>query len=83
MSQSLSAKDVFADALELETVERAAFVHKACAGNPALLADVLGLIATHDNARNFLNLPTIAGQEQPAEAPGTIIGNYKLRELIG
>jgi hypothetical protein len=83
MRESIIAKEVFADALEVEPVGRDVFVRDACAGNAALLADVLGLIATHDQAKNFLSVPAISGVESLGEGPGTVIGNSKCASMSG
>jgi eukaryotic-like serine/threonine-protein kinase len=87
MSDFITAKELFADALEVDPSERETFIQRACGDNAALMADVLGLVATHEKARNFLNMRAITGLpvevKTPGEGPGTLIGNYKLRELIG
>jgi serine/threonine protein kinase/tetratricopeptide (TPR) repeat protein len=76
-----SAKEVFADALEMEPAERSAFIERACEGHTAVVAEVHQLLSMHESARKFLSLPTKS--PDLGEAPGTIIGKYKLRELIG
>jgi serine/threonine protein kinase/tetratricopeptide (TPR) repeat protein len=66
---------------------RAAYLNDACP-DAAVRVRIEALLAVHDQERSFLNppgaaySPTIA--ERPlTEAPGTIIGPYKLLEQIG
>lgn len=77
------AKDVFADALDMEPPRREAFIRQACRGDDVLIAEVLGLVSAHEGSKNFLSLTTITGEPDAGESPGTRIGKYKLRELIG
>ncbi len=85
MSQTPSAKSLFLEALDLAPAARAAFLERACAGDAALRARVAELLEVFEGAGPFLGAPTVvgAGQSGPAEGPGTIIGRYKLLQLIG
>jgi serine/threonine protein kinase/tetratricopeptide (TPR) repeat protein len=99
VSQQLSPKDIFNDALGLPPGERAAFVERACGGDAALRAAVEELLALHEGAPRFLAAPTAAAAEAtPAagradapdatvasagEGPGARIGRYRLLQLIG
>jgi len=92
-----SAKDLFLAALDVEPAERAAFLDDACAGDAALQHQIEALLRVHDEPDSLLDSPRIdlglsgdAGSnpgiplDQPiAEAPGTMIGRYKLLEQIG
>src|SRR5206468_6275012 len=65
-----------------------AYVREACAGDDQLLARVRQLLRAHAGAGSFLEapapVPDATVDEQPVcEAPGTIIGPYKLLEQIG
>lgn len=79
---------LFAEALEqADPQARAAFLERACQGDPALRERIDRLLAQHENASAFLESspvqlePTIDG---PAtERPDTVIGPYKLLEHIG
>ncbi len=79
---------IFSMAIQFENhSERDAYVVKACGDNQKLLADVQALLQHHD-ASSFLDAPTfepeVTMDDSPvAEGPGTIIGPYKLLELIG
>ena len=80
-----NAKDIFAEALRLaNAAERAAYLDRTCAGDPALRQEVESLLGAYAQAGDFLR-PTISILE-PDPAPehaGTRIGRYKLLEQIG
>ena len=89
-SNSRSDKDIFFEALEKRTpAERAAFLERACTGDPARRARLDALLADHFQTDTFMNNP--AGREEDTamaepsveEAPGKTIGRYKLLEKIG
>jgi serine/threonine protein kinase/tetratricopeptide (TPR) repeat protein len=84
---SLPEESIFAQAVEIgSAAERAAFLDRACGNNVALRAEVESLLRAHDRSGDILDLsengqPTT---ELPAhERPGTVIGPYKLLEIIG
>ena len=80
---------IFNEALDLDSsADRAAYLDRACAGDPALRARVEALLAVHDRAGDFLESPAMtptidAVPQGPAEGVGTVIGPYKLLEQIG
>jgi WD40 repeat protein/serine/threonine protein kinase len=80
---------IFNEALELDSPEdRAAYLDRACKGDAALRARVEELLAVHDRAGDFLESPAPAPDltaelAGPAEAVGTVIGPYRLMELLG
>ncbi|AOS45670.1 Serine/threonine-protein kinase PknB [Lacunisphaera limnophila] len=77
-------EDIFAEALELPATARAAYLARACAGDPVRLARLTALLGAHDAARSFLEQPVTARPPEPAtEAPGTVIGPYTLRQRLG
>src|SRR5262245_36048260 len=84
----MSAKDesVFAVAFGIQdAAERAAFLDRACTGNPGLRQEVESLLAAYA-AGEFLEAPApgVAVEEVGVhEGPGTVIGPYKLLEQIG
>jgi serine/threonine protein kinase len=80
-------ESVFAEALEIEDLQaQAAFLDRACAGNPALRKSVQSLLSAY-GAGQFLELPAPAPDattdEPISERPGAVIGPYKLMEQIG
>ena len=80
------AKDIFIRALDYTAhVERAGYVRSVCGEDQQLQAHVEALLKAHDVPSRFLEPPTIDDSStlQTSEGPGTVIGRYKLLELIG
>src|SRR5262245_59475789 len=83
-------KSVFGRAVEIASpAERAAFLDEACAGHPAVRAEVEGFLKALDNAGSFMRYPAAPAGETAdydtpiAEGEGTVVGPYTLREQIG
>src|SRR5262249_678327 len=80
---------IFFAALEKDSPqERAAYLDEACAGDPDLRRRIEKMLAAQAQAGTFLEQPALAiggtVKDLPiAEAPGTMIGKYKLLEPIG
>jgi WD40 repeat protein/serine/threonine protein kinase len=80
---------VLGDALEyVSPAERAAFLERACAGDPARRERVEALLRAHEAAGIFLQgdpppAEAATTDEAPRERPGAVIGPYKLLEQIG
>src|SRR5262245_48771373 len=89
MPDQLSDLDaIFCEAIELRSPEdRAAFVSRACAGDETLRQEVESLVAAHFRANSFLDQPITPAAATAAyvapDAPGTLVGPYKLLEQIG
>jgi serine/threonine protein kinase/tetratricopeptide (TPR) repeat protein len=83
----LNAKAVFDHAHELRSpVERRAYLDQACADAPELREKVEALLRAYDDAGSFLeSSPPELGtvEHRPDEGPGSVIGPYKLLQLIG
>jgi serine/threonine-protein kinase len=82
----MQEQTVFVEALERDDpADRAAFLDRACAADPALRERVERLLRRHDQTGSFLDAPafTPAIDEAVTERPGTVIGPYKLLEQIG
>src|SRR5262245_21754401 len=83
----MNEQSIFIAALERKSPERQQFLDEACADNPPLRARVDKLLASHEQAIDFMDQP--AGRlaptmnQAPLARPGTQIGPYKLREQIG
>src|SRR5262245_26402808 len=78
--------EILADALRLPMDERETFVRHACAGDPDLETEVRSLLGPAGRAGGFLAQPTtgdVAARGPTSEGPGTVIGRYRLLELIG
>ncbi len=88
-------KQVFHEALEQPGAQRGDFVAATCGEDRDLLTQVEALLAASDEAGEFLASPTMddangaanavseAGAAVPPEGPGSIIGPYKLLQVIG
>ncbi len=87
MSQTRSIKEIFGDALELPESERGAFLESACGQDQTLRQQVEDLLALYQGAPAFLASAQKAAKEatrgSPLEGPGTLIGRYKLLQVIG
>src|SRR5438128_7244836 len=80
--------DLFAAAIELPVAERAAYLDRACSGDPDLRQRVDGLLKEHDDLGNFPEKRPSKGAAQGGpraigEKPGDRIGHYKLLQQIG
>jgi serine/threonine protein kinase len=81
-------KSIFLAAVEIDpAADRAAFLDRSCAGDPALRAQVDALLAAHDDPPRLLDVPedatpTVDEPGRPDHA-GTVIGPYKLLQVIG
>ncbi|HVK08826.1 MAG TPA: WD40 repeat domain-containing serine/threonine protein kinase [Gemmataceae bacterium] len=83
----MTDESVFTAALALPESDRAAYLDRACAGNPSLRADIQALLAAHA-ASHFLDRPpadvAATGAFRPtAAAVGDRVGPYKLLQQLG
>ncbi|MHC4320279.1 MAG: serine/threonine-protein kinase, partial [Planctomycetota bacterium] len=83
-----SVEVIFSAALEQGTeAERATFLKEVCGGDGELWGRVDALLDAHTSAGSFLERPVLGGATvdlaPPGEGPGTMIGPYKLIQLIG
>src|SRR5262245_55269146 len=79
---------IFKAAAKLPPSERADYLDEACGGDARLRSEVESLLKAHDASGDFLSaedrrLASTAAEARVAEGPGTIVGLYKLKELIG
>jgi serine/threonine protein kinase/tetratricopeptide (TPR) repeat protein len=85
----MNEEEIFNEAISLSgPQERAAFLERACAGNPALRASVDALLEANVGASGFLNAPApglaaTLNVTAIRESPGAIIGCYKLLQQLG
>jgi serine/threonine protein kinase/tetratricopeptide (TPR) repeat protein len=88
----MTERKIFIAALQqVDPAQRQAYLNEACAGQPELRQQVEYLLRLHEGAGSFLDKPADSASgplPQPAEqgsleAPGTLIGPYKLLEPIG
>ncbi|MBU1947919.1 MAG: serine/threonine protein kinase, partial [Candidatus Eisenbacteria bacterium] len=87
--ESKDIKQIFAEALKLQTApERAAYLNECCGEDAALRAEVESLLSAHEDAGDFLDTAAV-GLEAPLsdiflnDGAGTTIGRYKLLQVIG
>jgi len=89
MNQDCDEEVVFKAAIKHDSAERqVAYAKDLCGENADLLARVLTLLKSHNEAVGFLETPILDPTqmliESPlAEGPGSAIGRYKLLEKIG
>jgi eukaryotic-like serine/threonine-protein kinase len=76
---------VFQAALDRPPNERAAVIREACQHDTALLAEVTSLLASFEQAGNFMNSPVAEdwGFTQPALAQGQRLGHYAIIAPLG
>src|SRR6266403_1158468 len=80
--------DLFAAAIELPVAERAAYLDRACSGDPDLRQRVEGMLKEHDDLGDFPEKRPSKGAAQGGprgigEKPGDRIGHYKLLQQLG
>ncbi len=87
MDNLSNIETVFLSALEKGSAEeRAAYLDRACQGDPQLRQEVDRLLNAHPQVGSFLQSPLLAGTAENLpnrEGPGAIIGPYKLLQKIG
>jgi serine/threonine protein kinase/type II secretory pathway pseudopilin PulG len=79
---------IFEQAVGLRADERMAFLDECCAGAPDIRMAVERLIGEHEKLMGDLDAPTTplgppSMEESPDEAPGTVIGRYRLLQQLG
>src|SRR5437763_2098717 len=91
----MTERDVFIAALQVEDpARRRAYLDATCARRPELRRPVEHLLRLHEGAGSFLEkpaaeaaatgaFPDAAEQASSPDAPGAVIGPYKLLEQIG
>jgi serine/threonine protein kinase/WD40 repeat protein len=85
----MTERSLFLAVLDIaDPSERSAYLDRACAGDPALRAQVEQLLKAHQEPGRFMEQPAAdlvaTAEESPlSERPGTVIGPYKLLEQIG
>ena len=91
----MTERDIFIAALQKDDLaQRQAYLEEACTQQPELREQVENLLRLYESAGSFLQKPAAASAATGAfqgavdstsspEAPGTIIGPYKLLQQIG
>ncbi len=86
--EAANLRSLFCEALDQPSAgEQAAFLDRACAGQPELRSRVEALLRAHREGSRFLGEPSgtpdDTTDEPIRERPGMVIGSYKLLEQIG
>lgn len=82
-------EEVLQGALDCAPQERAAFLARACAGDPELQTEASSLVHAYDAATEFIEEPAIAQDahvvlgDYSLDNPGREIGPYKIIERLG
>jgi serine/threonine protein kinase len=81
-------EEIFHAAIAQPEDQRHAYLRKACADDSELLAHIQAMLQSYDARDNFLESPPLTqnvtfNDSDLEEAPGTVIGRYKLLEKIG
>lgn len=81
-------REIFLDARELSSSERAAFLERTCGQDATVRDEVLSLLRAEEEAGSYLNetLPAKSTIERVAtheDLSGTTVGHFKLLERIG
>jgi tetratricopeptide (TPR) repeat protein/serine/threonine protein kinase len=75
---------IFGEALECASpAEQTACLDRACAGDTALRARVEALLRAHQQVGHFLERTLVPADGSPTEAPGTVLGPYRLVAPLG
>src|SRR3954468_15983616 len=88
-AMQLDEEAIFQVARRIADAEaRAAYLVQVCGGDPALRGRVERLIQVGEQEASFLQSPALGSTltftpPEAMEAPGTVIGPYKLMEQIG
>lgn len=83
-------KELFNAAVEYEPAARARFLEEACAGDPGLLAQVESLLASDEEAGDFIAVPAFlplgaaaSEEDEAAVATGRRVGSYEIVRELG
>jgi serine/threonine protein kinase len=81
--------ELYQAALDQESSQRASFLSQACAGDTALLREVESLIASHEQAGNFIVEPAlrvtakVLAGDQSSSLVGGMFSHYRIEKLLG
>ena len=80
---------LYQSALELEASRRTEFLKQVCAGDEELRGEVESLLASHEQAKSFIETPAlevaaqVIAEKQAQSMAGREIGSYKILALLG
>lgn len=86
--ESNRVENLFEQALRQPAAERQSFLRESCGDDRALLAELMSLLSSHDQADSFLETPAIAGGGDTkrinlSDHVGRRIGRYQLGGILG
>jgi len=85
--ESNRVENLFEQALRQPPAARQSFLRSTCGDDQALLAELMSLLSSHDQADSFMETPAIAGGETKrinlSEHVGRRIGRYQLGGILG
>ena len=76
-------KELFEGALALAPSQRSSFIASACGDDDALRRQVEELLASHEQAKSFLETPAVLGDLVARNLEGHQLGPYHLESRIG
>ncbi len=76
---SRRSDEILNDALDLDSIERASFIARACEGDAALLAEVASLLELHERFPEHLTLASAVSETAAADR----IGPYTIQGTLG
>ena len=81
----LRLKQIFNTVLDRKPEERSSFIEKACRDEPELRREIEDLLASHEESKHFMELPSSGGFLQEVEVEhmaSTRVGQYLLKQVI-
>jgi eukaryotic-like serine/threonine-protein kinase len=81
-------KEIFHNALALQSSERPLYLDRVCEGNPSLRRHVESLLKSAEETGNFIDVPGFKAAadmliERTALQPGTVVAHYRILSLLG
>jgi hypothetical protein len=80
--------EIFHRALERPAADRRAFLDAECGGDPALASEVASLLAAHEQAAQFIEVPAAVPaarslRTDPPLPDGRVVGQYRIDGVLG
>lgn len=82
-------EDLFHSAMAMEASERSLYLHQACTGDDSLQMEVESLIKAFESSNGLMEQPAfelgmkVMRRSQADSMVGTVVGAYKILELLG
>src|SRR5687767_7533781 len=81
-------KGLFHATLEHENAQRPAFLARACADDGPLRHEVESLLASHEQAESFIEMPAsdvaaaLLAEDQPGLVAGQMVGHFRIARVL-